>query len=213
MNVWEFLLNLGLFSAIVSAIAYVAKSLISQYFSKGIEAYKVQLQNNSQREIESLKSVLARTAYEHQIRFSRLYEKLAEVTEETYSNLVDLCRTASKFVALFHSNEDLRLKYRNMLWQAADKFLLDFERHRIYLDPDVTKKITGLKEAISSATAALANLADTEFPEKYPETIFREWEKASGIMEKDVPPIEAALTRTFQELLGVVKVRESVPPK
>ena len=213
MNGWQLIQDLGIFLVITGGFSYVAKSVINNYFSKGLEAYKAQLQSNSQQEIESLKSALARTAYEHQIRFSRIYEKLAKVIEETHSNLVDLHRAASRFVTLYHINEEQRKDNRKALWDAADKFLYNFERHRIYLDQDVCQKITDLTEKLSTASAVLVNLIDDKWTDKFPETMLKEWEKGRDILEKEVPPIKALLTLKFQELLGVVTVREYVPQK
>ena len=208
MVFWEVVYNLGLFGLIVAGISFIARSLITQYFSKKLESYKAQLKNDSQREVQNLKSALARTAYEHQIRFSRLYEKAAKVVEQTHSNLVDLQNAASKFVRLFYVNEEWRKENRDNLWKAADKFLSDFERQRIYLDQDVCQKISDLREKLSRISGVLANLIDDRDIDKYPDTIFTEWEKANAILEQEVPSIRKSLTASFQEFLGIIKSAE-----
>lgn len=205
MSLLETLYNLGVFGLIVAGISFIARSLITQYFSKELESYKGQLQSNSQREIESLKSDLARTTYEHQIRFNRLYEKQGRVIEETHANLIDLLKASSKFVTLFYANEELRKANRDKLWKAADKFLSNFERQRIYLDQDVCQKISDLREKLSRVSGVLADMTDDRDIDKKFETIFKECEKANEILEKEVPSIRDSLTASFQKLLGVVK--------
>jgi len=57
----------------------VAKSVIIHFLSRKIEAYKIELKRESDKEIEQIKSRLQMVALERQIVFSRLHEKRAEI--------------------------------------------------------------------------------------------------------------------------------------
>jgi hypothetical protein len=46
-------------------------------------------------------------------------------------------------------------------------------------------------------------LVDAKVVEKYPQAFLDEWEKASKILEKEVPPIREALTQRFRDILGI----------
>ena len=63
------------------------KNSIKSEYDQKLETHKAQLKAQSDVEIEQLKSRLNRTALEHQVRFTNLDEKRAEVIAETYSLL------------------------------------------------------------------------------------------------------------------------------
>lgn len=207
MIIQEVLTHLGEFAILVGAIAWLAKKIITQQLSKDMEIFKSQLQKESQREIESLKSHLALTAYEHQVLFSRMHQKRADVVEETYADLVELQRAASDFVRLYQSSDDAKNReHIHSLWEAAGKFVNHFEKHRIYFNADVCGKIAGMNQKLSEATSILVtfSVGSKTIHVSFEEAL-DQWEKAMDVLEKEVPPIKTALEDTFRELLGVVE--------
>jgi hypothetical protein len=126
MTRWEVLYNFGIFSGIGAFVFFLARSLFLHMLSKDTERFKAGLQLESLREMENLKSTLSLASYEHQVRFSRLYEKRANIIEKTHINIFNLQKEASRFVGLFLANEEFTRENREKLWQAADKFVSDF---------------------------------------------------------------------------------------
>jgi hypothetical protein len=81
-NWQEFLATFGGQTALLAAVAYLIKTLVSSRLEKDAEAFKADLKRNSDIEIERLKNALQMTALEHQVRFSKLHERRAEVIGE-----------------------------------------------------------------------------------------------------------------------------------
>ncbi|MGH9680998.1 MAG: hypothetical protein ACRD4Y_13705, partial [Candidatus Acidiferrales bacterium] len=76
----------GLFLA---AVAWVARTVVSRLLDRDIEGFKAKLKADADIEIERLKSSLEIAAREHEIRFSRLHARRAEVIDELYKFLVE----------------------------------------------------------------------------------------------------------------------------
>src|ERR1043166_1529586 len=72
------------------ALALLVRKLISHNLDKDIELFRVQLKAGTDVEIERLRSSLEIASFEHQIRFTKLHEKQAQVIAELYAHLVEL---------------------------------------------------------------------------------------------------------------------------
>jgi len=189
MNFWELLQNLGIYTLMIAGLSFVARAIVLQYFSKDLERFK---------------STLAMTAYEHQVRFSRLHEKRAKVIEETYTNLVDLYDVSIRFLDRFAYNqkEAATAIVQNVL-KAMSRFMTHFERHRIYFDSEVSEKIIRLNEAISDALNV--PLGDAMGAPHIGECLSSDFIKE---MKDKIPPIKADLEEAFREILGVIRPKK-----
>jgi hypothetical protein len=76
------LVAIGANAAILAVLGFLARSLINSWLAKDLEKFKFELKSASDTAFESLKSDLQRAAFEHQVRFSKLHEKRAEVIAE-----------------------------------------------------------------------------------------------------------------------------------
>jgi len=209
MTGWEVLKSLGIFGGIGAFVFFLVRSLFSHILSKDIERFKKNLQLESQQEIESFKSKLAQTAYEHQVRFSRLHEKRASVIEETYANLVNLYYASAQFLRMFpvREKEPDGQSVSNLL-EAMSSFVTHFERHRIYFDSEVSEKIVRLKEGISKAINMPLGFSTKQILTTDTKVEMKEWSQAMDMMQKEIPPIKADLEEAFRELLGVIQPKK-----
>ena len=66
--------------------------------------FKTRLKSDADIEIERLKNSLQMLAMEHQVRFSKLHEKRAEVIGEVYKRLTDLNLHGERFVITAENN-------------------------------------------------------------------------------------------------------------
>src|SRR6266568_5783137 len=141
-------------------------------------------------------------AYDRQ---QRRIERRAEVVAELYSKLVELRRAASDFVRWYSSvDEGSKKRYLEQLWRAADAFDGHFGRNRIYIDRAICNSIDTFGDALSKATSMLAGFVrDAGTIELPDEQVFKEWEKALDILERDVPAISSALETSFRALLDM----------
>src|SRR4030095_7179880 len=112
---WQFL---GLFTVAATTIAaFVAwriKSTITLWFTKDLEDYKSKLALESSVQVESLKTRLQLTAKQHEIVFTHLYQKRAEIIAELNKLLREFLSTLIYFEAEVKNVE------RNL---SSDEFL------------------------------------------------------------------------------------------
>lgn len=88
MNVWEAILTaFGGVAALLALLGYLGRTAIKHWLDKDLDVHKANLRLAEVESSERLKSSLQLAAHEHQIRFTRLHEKRAEVTSKLYELL------------------------------------------------------------------------------------------------------------------------------
>jgi hypothetical protein len=177
-------------AALIGAVAWLIRSLTVHILSKDLENFKTKLQS---------------AAYEHQVRFTKLHERRAEILADLYSKIVVLHNNATNFVRWYASvGDDQKVMNIQQLWQAAEEFNIYFERNRIYFDQATCEKIVSLKDVLSRACSVLAVFAhERDSISVSNEQVFDEWQKASRLLDKDVPKVMQMLEDSFRELMGV----------
>jgi hypothetical protein len=98
INWQEIFTTVGSTAVTVAAATFLTKSVINHLFTRDVEKFKAGLKADADIEIEKLKHSLEKIAVEHQVRFSKLHEKRAEVIADLYARLVDAERTGDHFV-------------------------------------------------------------------------------------------------------------------
>ena len=106
-------------------LAYLAKSLISQWLTKDIESYKAKVKAAGDLTVEQTKAALAMTALEHQVRYSKLHERRAEVPAELYRLLVEAHNKAHQY-AVQLAGLTAKMNPTSMLREASSPFTLSF---------------------------------------------------------------------------------------
>ena len=84
-------------TVLLGTAAYLIKTALAQRLLLDAEGFKAQLKTSADVEIERLKVSLQMSALEHQVRFSKLHEKRAEVIAELYRRLVELSMLAHQY--------------------------------------------------------------------------------------------------------------------
>jgi hypothetical protein len=148
---------LGGNAAFLLVVAFLGKSLVSQWLEKDLQRFKDKLASDSTREIEALKGDLALAASEHSILLSRLQERRAQVIGEIYSKIAIAIRLTSSFVApmqfVWEANHfDKATETRNALTAAQGAF----EENRIWLTESCAKSVDALVTELRSAYNQLA---------------------------------------------------------
>jgi ribosome-associated translation inhibitor RaiA len=102
---WQSLLTtLGSNALLLGAAAWVIKTVITEQLKRDTDSFKARIEADANIEIEKLKSSLQIAATEHQVRFSRMHERRAEVIEEAYKKLTDIFREGKRFVKSAQGN-------------------------------------------------------------------------------------------------------------
>jgi hypothetical protein len=201
---------LGGVAVSLAVLPWIARSIVSHLLSKDIEKFKLELQIESQRELMNLKASIELKAFEHQVRFSRLHERRAEVVGQLFSKIVALTKSASDFVRGFQSADDLKTRDRlYRLWETVDDFTVHFEKHSIYFERGVCERIIDFRGKLSSACSVLASFVQEKEAIEMPyDHLVEEWDKALGMIEQEVPVIKSALEESFREILGVSQFKK-----
>lgn len=76
-------------AAFIAALVWLAKLLVSQWLKKDLEVFKSKVQSAATAGIEEVKSHLTQLSTEHEVRFTLLHTKRAEIISELYEKIVD----------------------------------------------------------------------------------------------------------------------------
>ena len=150
MNWFSIAENLGIITIIASVIAYLIRSIIKLYLTKDIEKYKAKLKHNYDVEIEKLKTDLNKIALEHQVKFTKLHEKRAEVIAETYSLLKELLFRLNDYVKPFEpAGGTPKEQRRKEAARAIRKFQDYYATRLIFLPKATAEKLEVISRKLS----------------------------------------------------------------
>ena len=197
MGVWETIVTaLGGAAILVGAAAWLAKKVIVHFLDKDIEAYKVKLQADTERELEAFKTELRLTEF----RSTRLHEERARIIAELYSRLVKLANIADRFLA------DMKLGLKpeataEKAYPIEREFHQYFQLHRIYFSEELSQRVTDYHAYVQSG------LMSIDMPQMDDSKSGQLRDAYSNIVEK-AEPIRRQLEGEFREILGVVNVSQ-----
>ncbi len=144
----SFMSGLGGAGVAVAGAWWFFSTAVKARLDKDLESHKAGLKSESDSEIERLKGSLQLAALEHQVRFSRLHEKRAEVIEEIYLMLLSVSESARAFVVRY----DLHQPGQYEEFKKEHKRLLDFsdlvEKRQIYLPEGICASLNAYGQTI-----------------------------------------------------------------
>ena len=205
MSVIEFVISFICGSAILlGAVAWLIKSLVSQFLAKDLENHKAQIQFNNQIELTKIKSEIEKISFEHQIVFSRLHEKRAEILAGLYASIVELYELASLFVryAIFEEKDSRKEKLKE-LWNAVIKFRNIYEPNIIFFPETVCAKIKKLDEELSAPVSKLVHHLEIYEQNDDIGPARQAWEDGQAQIEQIVFEIKNEIEVEFRNILGV----------
>jgi len=137
----NFVINtLGGAAILVCAVAWLARSLVSQYLNKDIALFKADIPAKSDKEIESLKAALKLEIDKASFQFNTLHIKRAEVMARLYEMLFDLYGNTQGLLHEFERRqirEDLDRKceaHRRESWELVSGIHSLTEEEKIKID-------------------------------------------------------------------------------
>lgn len=118
------------------------RGAIKSEYDQKLETHKAQLKAESDLEIEKLRSQLSIAATEHQVRFTHLHERRAEVIAKTYSLLRNLSSKMIDYTKIYETSRDLpKEKRREAALESINAFREYFEPNIIFFPADAAKKL------------------------------------------------------------------------
>jgi hypothetical protein len=186
-------------AALLLAVAWLIKTLISNQLSKEADAFRIQLQAQASVEIERLRSALQITATERHVLFSKLHEKRAEVIEKLYMLLLEAADAAKTFAA---NPNDTELSKEE--WKQHMELYRFFHINKIYLPTALCTLLGKYETKLRLSIGAVKIYMSIENPR--PEIVKEQitaMREAWRALDTDLPAIMGELEKEFRQLLGV----------
>lgn len=183
--------SIGGSAAMLTAVGFLVKSLVTQLLTKDISLFK---------------SNLEKVAYEHQVRFSQLHERRAEITAKLFASIVELEHRAKSFVSYAVSvDEKTNQEHLKQLWKAADEFKETFQKNRIYYSVEICDKLDELNNSLSAPISELVMYVEFNQNASDCKGLSDSWKKAKEQLDNKTPAIKREIELEFRKLLGVVQ--------
>lgn len=199
----ELLTILGGTTIAVAALAWLTRSVVTHWLSNDIERHKAQLYAQNAMEIERLRAEFSRQTLEHEIRFRRTDEKVAERLDEIYRRLFGLYENVSSYIKVMEwSHEAPKDEKLEACSKANREFWDYFLLTRIYVPPTLYKRIRDVAEKLTDITNDFTRgrrredkgMIDEE--EDY-------WSNSFKSMKEQADPLFTAIVSDVQRRLGV----------
>ncbi len=189
---------------LLAVLGYLAKSLVGGLLAKDLKKFETELKAKSDATIERLRSSLQIVAIEHQVRFSKLHEKRAEVIAELYKHLVEATWETESFLSPMEwsGEPDKKEKYIKAMNKIV-QFFRFFDQHRIYLPASLCKSLQAFIESLRSPVIQFSVYLQFEYPnENTAKEKMKVWMEAWDSVKNDVPAARQQLEREFRNILG-----------
>ena len=203
------LLALGGNALLIAVLGYLAKALMSQFLTKDVERFKTSLSQAPTAAAEELKHRLSLIAHEHNVRFTRLHEKQAQVLEEIYANLLTFEDASA---ALAYASSDSTADFMEPTLRAAEDAGKALERHirrhQIYLPVATSDNLAAMLEQIFTLLAdcsfsLLAKKLDQQVESVAAPLQTREaWARVHDYLVRQAPNVRRSVEIEFRRLLG-----------
>lgn len=207
MDPWQsILLAFGGNAALLLVLGWLARSFGSQLLAKDLEKFKAELAANSSAASDRLKHDLHLVALEHQVRFSKLHERRAEVVAEAYALLVEAHWSSADFVSPieYAGDSSKQEKYVNAMKKGTE-FYRYFDKNRIYLPQALCDQlqtfIQNMRREVVGFGVYVTN--DEEYvPDHAIRSKLEAWTRASKFFDSEVPSAKAALEAELRTIIG-----------
>lgn len=207
MEPWQtVLVALGGNAMLLAVLGWLSKSLVQGLLAKDVERFRATLATESSATVEKVKHELQLVAVEHQVRYSKLHEKRADVIAELYRLLVEAFWAGSGFVSPLElaGEPKIQEKYVTAMNSSADFFRF-FEIHKIYLPAPLCEKLETFVRGMRNKAIGFGVWIQQGDAHLLPNTVeqkHKAWIDAWEYFEKEVPPARAALEAELRALLG-----------
>ena len=210
--------NVGTFGVGTGILAILVKSLVVNSLNRDLEAYKSKLnadleahKSTMAKDVEAFKSNLQLATIEHQVRFSKLHDKRAQVIQDLYGKLVALDTVIHSVLKRFQKVGEATLEEKVREYGRLHKELNEFFLPNMIFFGSETCRVIDTLLFLSRDTYfdITTYPVDPESPEyKYgPQDLLNErheyWEKARKAFDTDIKNLKEQLETQFRAMLGV----------
>ncbi len=177
------------------------KARLTLESDKETEILKASLKSDVDVAVEQMRSRLQMTAYEHQIRFQKLHERVADTIVETYAKLKRLHVAVVAYTDPPQSDSEAEPVRRKAVVDALEAFREYYRPRKIFIPRPTAELIDNFESKLFQVAQdfmwSAANEEDPKCENRDRLT------KVSKDMSEDVPRLFEQLEQDFQNLLGV----------
>lgn len=121
-------------AVLLGVLAVLARSLLSQWLGKDLEAFKTKLNAEAELTLENYKAELSRQTREHHVRFEALHANRVAAIEALYVTLVETSYVVASFVLAWRP--DNREEFFTVRRQVLE-LRRELDKRRIHLPEDL----------------------------------------------------------------------------
>lgn len=196
MTLQELIANLGGFSAVVAAIAWLIRSLAGQVLSRDIEHYKSHLTQVT----EQFKADLTREVKEHEIRFITLHEQRRTAVAEIYVLLAEMLSVHQTVGFIAQAAPDRLAKEVDRTFRSLNRLSEQLVRNRIYFTQPFADEIELRLERLTRPVLRLTTVLLNHKPE---DAAVASLVEEVGNNNADAKALLTLVEEHFREILGV----------
>lgn len=193
-------------SAVLAVLGFLAKALLDQLLQRDSRRFECELKAKADSAIEQLKSDLQIRTIEHQVRFSRLHEKRANVIADLNGLVIEALWEAESLLSPMQwvGEPDKREKERVAMNKLVELFRY-FDKHRIYLPTELCDVVDKLVADVRSHVIKFGTYLtwdDNELMEHTRKEKHEVWMAGWDAIKNQVPTVRKQLEDSFRALLA-----------
>ena len=137
--------NLGGQVALMGAVVWLARTLITHNLRKGTEEFKHRLRAEHERAVDELRHRMEITRKEHEIVFSELHVKRAAVIDEIYQKIIETLDAAEACIDALKADQDKRrFDLAKIAIEKGDDLAELVVRKRLYFSESLASELEEL---------------------------------------------------------------------
>jgi hypothetical protein len=198
---WAIWIAIGGNAVFLAVVAFLGKSVISQWLTRDLERFKTDIRSAAGAELERLRGALQIAAAEHSILLSRLQDRRAEVIDQLYGKLAKAIAAITSYVQIFElAGAPPKEEKARTAAEALISFRDYFDEKRIWLPPECCDKVDALESGLRDIYNNFS--LDRTWEQRGLRTDPAGWQKAwEGVTKNLVPPARVALEAEMRRLL------------
>jgi hypothetical protein len=197
--------SVGGVCALWAALAYLTRVILEHNLKKDLDKFSAELKSSTDLQISRFNSELKINEFEHQLRFSKVYERQMELIAKLYEHisqaeiyLVDSVR------GLRYGSEPTQQDQEKKFAEFYNKAVELYRISRIYIPSELCVDIDRLFSSMRT-NHGFYNIyhpfRDESRRNKSDED-FNKWQETITVIEKEIPAVRAALEEKFRKLLN-----------
>ena len=206
MDAWQSIaLAAGGNAALLTVLAWLARSFGSQLLTKDLETFKASLSTASSDASERLKHQLQMIAHEHQVRFSKLHDHRAEVITSLYALLVEAQWAGQSFVSEIQWVGELPKEQKyTIAMNKFTEFFRAFDKNRIFLPEAACQQLDEFLQGMRKRVIHFGVYIQTD--QHAPPHVIKEkyeaWTNASKYFNTELPVARKTLETELRAMLS-----------